>query len=99
VDALNSFTSRVSIDEAASFSALIKQSVELGSDVSEAMRVYSDEMREKRLSRAEEKAHALPVKMVLPLGLFIFPVILITILTPALIKISTALGIVMQRGH
>ena len=68
---------------------LLQQSLELGSNVGDALRVYSDEMREKRLSRAEEKAMELPVKMVLPLGAFIFPVILILVLAPVLIKLTT----------
>jgi tight adherence protein C len=55
------------------------------------LRVYSDEMRSKRLSRAEEQAHALPVKLVVPLGLFVFPVMLVVIMLPVVIRIKTAL--------
>ena len=44
-------------------------------------------MRDKRLARAEQKAYSLPAKMTLPLGLFIFPVLMIVILTPVLIRI------------
>jgi tight adherence protein C len=98
VDALDSFSIRLGLDEAASLSTLIKQSAELGSDIGDALRTYSDEMREKRLSRAEEKANALPVKMVVPMGFFIFPVILITVLTPVIIKIAAALY-VLRHGH
>jgi len=50
-------------------------------------------MRQKRLARAEEKAFALPVKLVLPLGFFIFPVVLGVTLLPVVIKLFTALGI------
>jgi tight adherence protein C len=39
------------------------------------------------MSRAEEKAATLPPKLTLPLGLFIFPVVLIAILAPAVLKI------------
>jgi tight adherence protein C len=85
-DALDNLSGRLGIAEARSFATLIKQSVELGSDVGEAMRVYADEMREKRMLRAEEKANALPVKLLLPLGLCIFPVILIVILAPSIIR-------------
>ncbi len=91
VDALDNLCGRLAIEEARSFSTLIKQSLELGSDVSSAMRVYADEMRAKRILRAEEAANALPVKMLLPLGFCIFPVILIVILTPTLIRIYGAL--------
>jgi tight adherence protein C len=47
-------------------------------------------MRDKRLSRAEEKAHALPVKLVIPLGLFVFPVMLTFIMLPLIIRIKGA---------
>lgn len=42
---------------------LINQSIDLGSRITDAMRVYSDDMRHKRLSMAEEKAYALPAKL------------------------------------
>ena len=50
-----------------------------------------DEMREKRLLRAEEAANKLTVKMVLPLGLFIFPVVLLMVMLPVMIKMVTVL--------
>lgn len=92
-DALSNLAERLGIDEAKSFATLIQQSEELGSSLVQSLRVYSDEMRAKRLARAEEKAHALPVKLVLPLGLFIFPVILGVTLLPVVLKIYKALGI------
>ena len=89
VDALESFADRVSLDEARSFVLVLRQSVELGSDVSEALHVFSEEMRGKRLMRAEEMANKLPVKMTLPMGLFIFPVILHVIMLPLGIRLAT----------
>jgi tight adherence protein C len=59
----------------------------LGTDVGEALRVFSDEMRKKRLLRAEETANKLPVKMVMPLGGLIFPVILMVVLVPVIIRL------------
>ena len=44
-----------------------QQSADLGSSITDALRVYSDDMRHKRLSRAEEKAYALPAKLSLPM--------------------------------
>jgi tight adherence protein C len=89
VDALGSFADRIGLDEAHSFVLVLRQSLELGSDVGETLHVFSDEMREKRLLRAEEAANKLPVKMVLPLGLFIFPVILLVVLLPIVIRLVT----------
>ena len=89
-EALERFAGNVGIEEAQSFSTLIQQSQELGSSLVDALRVYSDEMRDKRLARAEEKAHALPAKLVIPLGLFIFPIMLVVCLTPVIIRINEA---------
>ncbi len=92
IDALGSLADRISIDEARSLVAMLRQSIELGTDVGDALRVFSDEMRDRRLLRAEELANQLPVKMVGPLGLFIFPVILGLVLLPAAIRLFTALS-------
>jgi tight adherence protein C len=91
-DALNAFADRLNIDEARAFTIMLRQSLELGTDVGEALRVFSDEMRNKRLLRAEENANKLPVKMVMPLGGLIFPVILMVILLPVVIKLLSVTG-------
>jgi tight adherence protein C len=91
VEALKVFAERLGIEEARALVVLLRQSAELGTDIALALRTFSDEMREKRASRAEEKAHALPVKLVIPLALFVFPVILIVIMTPLGIRIAAAL--------
>ena len=70
---------------------MLRQSIELGSDTADALRVFSDEMREQRLLRAEETANKLSVKMVIPLGLFIFPVVLMVIMLPVVIKLLSVL--------
>jgi tight adherence protein C len=87
VDALGSMADRLIIPEARSLVALLRQSRELGSDIAEALRVFSDEMRDKRLLRAEEQANKLPVKMTMPLALFIFPVVLMVIMLPMAIRL------------
>ena len=89
IEALGTWAERLNLDEARSFVLVLRQSIELGSDVGDALRVISDEMRDKRLLRAEEAANKLPVKMTLPLGLFIFPVILLVVLLPIVIKLLT----------
>ena len=91
VEALESLADRLGLEEAGSFVSMLRQSIELGSDVGDALRVFSDEMRDRRLLRAEEAANKLSVKLVLPLGLFIFPVVLLVIMLPVVIKLSTVL--------
>jgi tight adherence protein C len=86
-DALGTFAERLNLDEARAFVLLLRQSVELGTDIGDALRVYSTEMRGKRLLRAEETANKLPVKMVIPLGAFLFPVILMLVLLPVILRL------------
>jgi tight adherence protein C len=86
-EALRALADRLCLREAASFAALLQQTIELGTDLTQALTVFSDEMRDKRMARAEEKAAALPPKLTLPLGLFIFPVVLIAVLAPAVLRI------------
>ena len=85
-EALEHLGDRLGIEEARSFATLIQQSAELGSSITEALRVYSDDMRHKRLSRAEEKAYSLPAKLSVPLMCCVFPVLFIVILTPVIVR-------------
>lgn len=85
--ALMNFSKRINVAEARSLAILFKQSQELGASVAQTLRVFSAEMRQRRLLRAEEKANALPVKMLFPMALFMFPVNLIILLVPIMIDI------------
>jgi tight adherence protein C len=86
-DALRNLAERMGIDEVRSMVTLLLQSEELGTSVADALRLYADDMRTMRMLRAETKAHALPVKLALPLGFFVFPTMLIVILLPVMIRI------------
>lgn len=87
-EAFDTLSQRMGIDEAHNLGSLLQQSEELGTSLSDALRVYSEEMRDKRMSLAEEKAHALPAKMTVPLTAFVFPVILVVILLPVYVRVS-----------
>lgn len=86
-DALEHLGDRLGLEEARSFATLIQQSAELGSSITDALRVYSDDMRHKRLSRAEEKAYSLPAKLALPMMICIFPVLFVVILLPVFVRL------------
>ncbi|MBW3558701.1 MAG: type II secretion system F family protein, partial [Proteobacteria bacterium] len=64
---------RLGIDEARGLATMLRQAEEMGTSLGETLAVYADDMRSKRMLRAEEKALALPAKLTLPLILFIFP--------------------------
>jgi len=88
-DALERFADRLGLEEARQFATLINQSLDLGSSINDALRVYSDDMRHKRLSLAEEKAYALPAKLSLPMMVCIFPVLFVVILLPVFVRLHT----------
>src|SRR5579862_9025777 len=88
-DSLEQFGDRLGLEEARSFATLIQQSEELGSSIGDALRVYSDDMRHKRLSRAEEKAYSLPAKLAVPMMVCIFPVLFVVILCPVIVRMVT----------
>ncbi len=87
-EAFESLGRRVTIDEVRSLGSLLQQSESLGTSLTDALRVFSLEMREKRFFRAEEKAYSLPAKMTIPLGCFVFPVMLIVIMLPLIIRMQ-----------
>src|SRR6185369_14079601 len=88
-DALKALADRLSLDEVRSFATLLQQSKELGTSLSGALRVFSDEMRHKRMSLAEEKAHALPAKMSVPVTVCILPVVLMIAIIPIIVTMTT----------
>jgi tight adherence protein C len=88
-EALEHLGDRLGLEEARSFATLIQQSDELGSSIGDALRVYSDDMRHKRLSRAEEKAYSLPARLALPMMICIFPVLFVVILCPVIVRMVT----------
>jgi len=87
-ESLENFGYRLGLDEVSSFATLIQQSEELGSSITDALRVYSEDMRHKRLSTAEEKAYALPSKLAIPLMLCVFPVLFVVILLPVVVRVK-----------
>jgi tight adherence protein C len=89
-EAIDGLGRRVQIEEVRTLGTLLQQTEELGTNLTTSLRVYSEEMRAKRLLRAEERAHVLPVKLVLPLAFFVFPVMMIVTLLPIFIRIYKA---------
>ncbi len=91
-ESLRDMSDRLGIAEMTSFVAAVIQSQLLGVSMAKVLRIQSEQMRMKRRQRAEEEAHKAPVKMIFPMGLLIFPSILIILMTPALIQIIDVFG-------
>ena len=86
-DALQNLALRTDIDEVSSLVTLLIQTDRFGTSVAKALRVYSDAFRTKRYQKAEEIAAKIPVKLVFPTILFIFPSLFVAIMGPAAIRI------------
>ena len=84
-DAMKALSDRLGLEEVRSFATLLQQSRELGTSLSGALRVFSDEMRHKRMSLAEEKAHSLPAKMSVPVTMCILPVVMLVAVIPIIV--------------
>lgn len=83
--ALRNMADRVGIDECRSLVTLLLQSEALGTSIGHSLRVHAEDMRRKRLVRAEERGNKLPAKMTIPLVCFILPALLSVIMTPLII--------------
>ncbi len=90
-DAWSALAERLGIDEARSLATMLRQAEEMGTSLGETLAVFSDDMRSKRMLHAEEKAMALPAKMMLPLILFIFPCLIGVLMLPAAYRIKETL--------
>lgn len=86
-DALRNLAMRTGLEDVSSLVSLLIQTDKFGTSVAQALRVHSESMRMKRYQKAEELATKLPVKLVFPLIIFIFPSIFVTVLGPAIIQI------------
>lgn len=86
--ALNQLLDRTDVVQLRMFVRALNQADRSGIPIGQVFRVQADEAREKRRQRAEEKAMALPVKLLFPLVVFILPALFIAILGPAAVRIK-----------
>ncbi len=84
--ALKNLVTRTGVEEIRGLTIALAQSMRFGTSIGQTLRVYSDDLRDKRMQNAEEAAAKLSVTMLIPLLLCFFPVIFIVILGPAIIS-------------
>lgn len=97
-EALHNLGQRTGVEDVRTLVTLLVQSDALGTSIGQALRVHSFEMRAKRLLRAEEKAHKIPVKLSFPLIFGLLPVLMAVVLAPAIIRAAQFIFPVLQRG-
>jgi tight adherence protein C len=86
-DALRDMADKLGLAELTSFVAAVIQSEMLGVSMAKVLRIQSDQMRVRRRQFAEEQAHKAPIKMIFPMGILIFPSLMIVLLTPAALRL------------
>jgi tight adherence protein C len=97
-DALRRMADRAGADDIRAFCTLLIQSTKLGSSISQTLRTYASEMREKRRMRAEEKAHRLPVLISIPLVACMLPTMIGVLMLPAVIRVVRSMIPIMTGG-
>jgi tight adherence protein C len=91
-EAMRDMADRVQVSELTSFVAALCQADQLGGSISRVLRVQSTAIRARRMQRAREAAAKLPVKLLFPMVIFIFPAIFVVILAPGAVTIMRSLG-------
>jgi len=91
--ALRDMAERLKLEDISLLVSAVHQAETLGSPLAEALKALATELRKKRLRMIREQIAKLPVKLIFPLVLFIFPTLFIVILGPAIVQLSrTGLG-------
>ncbi|HLK25971.1 MAG TPA: type II secretion system F family protein [Caulobacteraceae bacterium] len=91
-EAWSRLAERLGIEEAYSFATMLRQAEDMGTSLGDTLTAFSEDMRAKRILRAEELANSLPAKLMLPLILFIFPCLMGVLILPAAVHIAQAMG-------
>lgn len=91
-EALTLFGERCDTEDIKSFAGAVVQAEQLGISIKNVLQSQSAAIRQARKARIQEKASKISVKILIPMVLFIFPVIFIVLLGPAVVSILKALG-------
>jgi tight adherence protein C len=91
-EAWGSFADRLGIEDARALATMLRQAEEMGTSLGDTLSIFSQDMRAKRMLRAEEKALALSAKLTVPLILFIFPCLLGALVLPAAVRLMRIFG-------
>ena len=91
ITVLKDMSERCGVPDVQAFVTVLVQSASFGTSIADALRVYAEEMRDKRVMRAEEKANVLPTKLTLGTMTLTVPPLLIILLAPSLYSIVQSL--------
>ena len=86
-EALRNLAERTGVEDIRSFVALLIQADRFGSSIAKAVRIFAESLRTKRRQRAEQISQKAALKLLFPLTCFLFPVIIMVVLGPALLNL------------
>ncbi len=86
-EALKDMANRLEVDSLSNFVGSIIMAEQLGVSIGKVLRIQSKEIRQKKRQHAEETAMKAPIKMLIPMMMFIFPAVFIVLLGPAILQI------------
>lgn len=90
--ALVNLADRTGLDDIRGLVSLLVQTMRFGTGIADALRVYSEEFRDKRMQAAEEQAALIGTKLIFPLVLCLFPSFFIVAIGPAVMRLIRVLG-------
>jgi len=90
--ALRNLADRTGLDDIRGLVSLLIQTMRFGTSVADALRVYSNEFRDRRLQKAEEEAAKIGTKLIFPLVLCLFPSFFTVAIGPAVIRLISVFG-------
>ncbi|UCC81688.1 MAG: type II secretion system F family protein [Gemmatimonadota bacterium] len=96
IEALREIAHRTGVQEVNTFVSTLIQSERLGTPIGRTLRLYSEQMRTKRRQTAEEAAAKAPIKMLIPMVLFILPALFIVVVGPAIIILTRVFSGVVE---
>jgi len=95
--ALRGLATRTGLDDVRGLVSLLAQTLRFGTGISDALRVYSEEFRDKRMQRAEEAAAKIGTKLIFPLVICLFPSFFVVAIGPAIIRLGESFGGVVAK--
>ena len=90
--ALRGLATRTGLDDIRGLVSLLVQTLRFGTGIADALRVYSEDFRDRRMQRAEEAAGKIGTKLIFPLVFCLFPSFFVVAIGPAVIRLATVFG-------
>lgn len=89
--ALKELERRTNLEDISAFVTTLIQAMRFGTSIGQSLRIFAEEMRDKRLQRAQEKAARLSLTMLMPIALCMLPMFFLILLGPAILSLVSSL--------